>query len=168
MAEYLSLLRTLIQYNITLTLLAIAIALPISCVLAFARLSSVLWISVPARIYVNTLRSMPLVMVMFWIYLVIPMISGRSFTAYWSALVALSLFEIAYFTVVFRYSSTAVILMLLSAHAAFGMLFSCAAGDSISIRHDTKNSPAESHRAAGAPWIDATQPATSAPIGRTP
>ena len=54
------------------------------------------------RVYVNTLRSMPLVMVMFWIYMIVPMISGRSLSAYWSALIALTCFEVAYFTEIVR------------------------------------------------------------------
>jgi glutamate/aspartate transport system permease protein len=78
MQEYLSMLSALIRYNVTLTLLAVAIALPISCACAFARLSTIRWIAIAMRIYVNTLRSMPLVMVMFWIYMIVPMISGRS------------------------------------------------------------------------------------------
>src|ERR1700749_2467326 len=98
MQEYLSMLSALVRYNVTLTLLAVAMALPVSCVCAFARLSSIHWVALSMRVYVNTLRSMPLVMVMFWIYMVVPMISGRSLSAYWSALIALSCFEIAYFT----------------------------------------------------------------------
>ena len=102
MQEYLSMLSALLRYNVTLTLLAVAIALPISCACAFARLSSVAWIALSMRVYVNTLRSMPLVMVMFWIYMVVPMISGRSLSAYWSALIALTCFEVAYFTEIVR------------------------------------------------------------------
>jgi glutamate/aspartate transport system permease protein len=102
MQEYLSMLSALLRYNVTLTVLAVAIALPISCACAFARLSSVGWIALSMRVYVNTLRSMPLVMVMFWIYMVAPMISGRSLSAYWSALIALTCFEVAYFTEIVR------------------------------------------------------------------
>lgn len=121
MQEYLLLIWALVRYNVTLTVIAIAIALPISCVLAFARLSHVRWISIPARIYVNTLRSMPLVMVMFWIYMIVPMISGRSFSAYWSALIALALFEVAYFTEIVRSGVQSVAAHQFSAGIATGL-----------------------------------------------
>ena len=61
-------LSALVRYNVTLTP-PVAIALPISCACAFARLSRIRWIALAMRVYVNTLRSMPLVMVMFWIYM---------------------------------------------------------------------------------------------------
>jgi glutamate/aspartate transport system permease protein len=102
MHEYLTMLSALLRYNVTLTLLAVAIALPISCACAFARLSSIGWIALSIRVYVNTLRSMPLVMVMFWIYMIVPMISGHALSAYWSALIALTCFEVAYFTEIVR------------------------------------------------------------------
>jgi glutamate/aspartate transport system permease protein len=102
MQEYLSMLSALLRYNVTLTLLAVAIALPISCACAFARLSTIRWIALAMRVYVNTLRSMPLVMVMFWVYMIVPMISGHSLSAYWSALIALTCFEVAYFTEIVR------------------------------------------------------------------
>ena len=102
MQEYLAMLSALVRYNVTLTLLAVVIALPIACVCAFARLSRIRWIAVAMRVYVNTLRSMPLVMVMFWVYMIAPMISGRSLSAYWSALIALTCFEVAYFTEIIR------------------------------------------------------------------
>ncbi|HET7889562.1 MAG TPA: amino acid ABC transporter permease [Bradyrhizobium sp.] len=102
MHEYLAMLLALLRYNVTLTLLAVAIALPVSCACAFARLSRVGWVALSMRIYVNTLRSMPLVMVMFWIYMIVPMISGRALSAYLAALIALTCFEVAYFTEIVR------------------------------------------------------------------
>jgi len=53
-------------------------------------------------IYVNLLRSLPLIMIMFWIYTVGPMITGRPNSAYVSALFALAAFEVAYFTEIVR------------------------------------------------------------------
>lgn len=102
MSDALVLFSALVRYNISLTVTAIAIALPISCLCAMARLSSSRPIAYAMRVYVNTLRSMPLVLVMFWIYMVMPLLTGRSVPAYWSALVALALFEIAYLTEIVR------------------------------------------------------------------
>lgn len=102
MSDVLTLLAALLRYNVTLTVAAIAIALPVSCLCAFARLSASKPLAVVMRVYVNTLRSMPLVLVMFWIYMVMPLLTGRTVPAFWSALVALALFEIAYLTEIIR------------------------------------------------------------------
>jgi glutamate/aspartate transport system permease protein len=51
---------------------------------------------------VNVLRSSPLVMIMFWVYTVGPMITGRPSSAYLAALFALAAFEVAYFTEIIR------------------------------------------------------------------
>ncbi|MFL9920111.1 amino acid ABC transporter permease [Paraburkholderia fungorum] len=94
----LALIIALLQYNVSLTAAAIVIALPVSCLCALARLSPLAWISYPMRWYVNTLRSLPLVLVMFWIYILIPMLTRMPVSSYWSALIALACFEVAYFT----------------------------------------------------------------------
>lgn len=102
MDAFFAMFLALLKYNLTLTLGAIAIALPVSCFCAVARLSSIRLISYPMRVYVNVLRSLPLVLVMFWIYMVLPIVGGMSVSAFWAALVALALFEIAYFTEIVR------------------------------------------------------------------
>ncbi|MBV9785088.1 MAG: amino acid ABC transporter permease [Acidisphaera sp.] len=101
-ADLAALLPALLVYNVRMTLSAIAIALPIACVFAAARLSPSRLIHAPTTAYVNLLRSLPLVMIMFWTYTVGPMITGRPNSAYVSALAALAAFEVAYFTEIIR------------------------------------------------------------------
>src|SRR5258708_6255728 len=106
MSVYLStlgaLLRVLVVYNLRMTLIAIGIALPIACLFASARLSRHRLIHVPTTIYVNVLRSSPLVMIMFWVYTVGPMVTGQPNSAELSAQLALAAFEVAYFTEIIR------------------------------------------------------------------
>jgi glutamate/aspartate transport system permease protein len=106
MSLYLStlgeLLLALARYNLRMTLIAIVVALPIACLFAAARLSRHRLIHAPATAYVNMLRSSPLVMIMFWVYTVGPMITGRPNSAYLSAQLALAAFEVAYFTEIIR------------------------------------------------------------------
>jgi glutamate/aspartate transport system permease protein len=106
MSVYLStlgaLLRVLVVYNLRMTLIAIGIALPIACLFASARLSRHWLIHVPTTIYVNVLRSSPLVMIMFWVYTVGPMVTGQPNSAELSAQLALAAFEVAYFTEIIR------------------------------------------------------------------
>jgi len=96
------LLLALLKYNVGMTLTAIAIALPLACVFASARLSPSPFIYYPSTFYVNILRSSPLVMIIFWVYTVGPLITGRANSAYFSALAALAAFEVAYFTEIIR------------------------------------------------------------------
>jgi glutamate/aspartate transport system permease protein len=103
MIEYLAtLVQALVIYNVRMTLSAIAIALPIACVFAVARLSRWWLVHAPTTAYVNVLRSSPLVMIMFWVYTVGPLVTGRPSSAYLSALFALAAFEVAYFTEIVR------------------------------------------------------------------
>ena len=106
MSGYLStvgtLLWALLIYNVRMTLVAIALALPIACLFAAARMSRFRLIHAPATAYVNVLRSSPLVMIMFWVYTVGPMVTGHPNSAEWSAQLALAAFEVAYFTEIVR------------------------------------------------------------------
>ena len=53
--------------NLLLAAIAIPLALPIAVLFAFGRMSQVKPIYYLVTLYVNVLRSMPLIMVMFWL-----------------------------------------------------------------------------------------------------
>jgi His/Glu/Gln/Arg/opine family amino acid ABC transporter permease subunit len=97
-----ALLLALLDCNLRMTLTAIAIALPVSCLFAVGRLSRFALIHLPTTAYVNVLRSSPLLMIMFWAYYTGPMLTGRTISAYQAAVVALTAFEVAYFTEIVR------------------------------------------------------------------
>jgi len=94
--------RAIIDTNVRMTLSAIAIALPIACLFAVGRLSYSPFVYYPVTAYVNVLRSIPLLMIMFWAYYIGPMLTGRPSSAYLAAMLALAAFEIAYFTEIIR------------------------------------------------------------------
>jgi len=97
-----ALIGALVVFNLSLTAAAVAIALPIACLFAVARLSRRPLVYYPVTAYVNVLRSSPLLMIMFWAYYTGPMITGTPTSAYTAALVALAAFEVAYFTELVR------------------------------------------------------------------
>ena len=66
------------------------------------RLSGRQWLVVPATIYVNGMRSIPLVMVILWFFLLMPAIIGRPIGAETSAVVTFIAFEAAYFSEIMR------------------------------------------------------------------
>ena len=88
--------------NLLLAAIAIPLALPIAVLFAFGRMSQVKPIYYLVTLYVNVLRSMPLIMVMFWLYFLAPIVLGRQTGAFNAALLALIVFEIAYFTEIIR------------------------------------------------------------------
>jgi His/Glu/Gln/Arg/opine family amino acid ABC transporter permease subunit len=100
--DLVALLGALAWYNLCLTVSAIAIALPVACLFAVGRLSRHPFVYYPITAYVNVLRSLPLLMIMFWAYYTGPMITGAPTSAYTAALIALAAFEVAYFTELVR------------------------------------------------------------------
>ncbi|HMV54795.1 MAG TPA: amino acid ABC transporter permease [Rhodocyclaceae bacterium] len=89
-------------FSLKLTLVAAAGGIVFGTLLALARLSSNALLRNAAAAYVNTLRAIPLVMVILWFFLVIPLIIGKPVGAENSALITFTLFEAAYFAEIMR------------------------------------------------------------------
>jgi glutamate/aspartate transport system permease protein len=89
-------------FSIQLTLIAMVGGIVLGTVLALMRLSGKRWLEVPAAAYVNTMRSIPLVMVILWFFLLIPLMIGRPMGAELSAMITFTLFEAAYYSEIMR------------------------------------------------------------------
>ncbi|MCK6420857.1 MAG: amino acid ABC transporter permease [Burkholderiaceae bacterium] len=89
-------------FSIQLTLIAMIGGIALGTLLALMRLSGKPWLVWPATVYVNTLRSIPLVMVILWFFLLIPMIIGRPMGAELSAIITFTVFEAAYYSEIMR------------------------------------------------------------------
>ncbi len=70
--------------------------------LALMRLSSRPLIAAPAVGYVTLMRSVPLVLVLFWFYFLVPLAIGRPIGSLVSALIAFVLFEAAFYCEIIR------------------------------------------------------------------
>ncbi|MEZ7828614.1 MAG: amino acid ABC transporter permease [Brachymonas denitrificans] len=91
-----------LQFSILLTVLATIGGILFGTVLALMRLSGRKWLDAPAAFYVNGMRSIPLVMVILWFFLLVPMVIGRSIGAEYSAIITFIAFEAAYFSEIVR------------------------------------------------------------------
>jgi glutamate/aspartate transport system permease protein len=91
-----------LYFSVMLTLVATLGGIFLGTLLALARLSGKKVFAVPAQIYVDTLRSIPLVMVILWFFLLIPLLIGRPLGAEISAFITFTLFEAAYFSEIMR------------------------------------------------------------------
>ena len=89
-------------FSIQLTLIAMIGGIIIGTLLALMRLSGKKWLVMPAAFYVNTLRSIPLVMVILWFFLLIPLLIGRPMGAELSAIITFTVFEAAYYSEIMR------------------------------------------------------------------
>jgi glutamate/aspartate transport system permease protein len=74
----------------------------IGCLLAVARSSGSGPLSWCARVYVDALRSVPLVMFLLWIFLALPLLTGATVGASGSAAISFVAFEAAYFCEIVR------------------------------------------------------------------
>ena len=91
-----------LYFSLMLTLVATIGGVIFGTVLALMRLSGKKWLDVPATIYVNGMRSIPLVMVILWFFLLVPFIIGRPIGAEYSAIITFIAFEAAYFSEIMR------------------------------------------------------------------
>jgi glutamate/aspartate transport system permease protein len=89
-------------FSIQLTIVAMIGGIALGTLLALMRLSAKPWLVMPAAAYVNTLRSIPLVMVILWFFLLIPLLIGRPMGAELSAVITFTVFEAAYYSEIMR------------------------------------------------------------------
>ena len=89
-------------FSVQLTLISMFGGIAIGTALALMRLSGRKGLVLPAAFYVNTLRSIPLVMVILWVFLLIPLLIGRPMGAELSAIITFTIFEAAYYSEIMR------------------------------------------------------------------
>ena len=89
-------------FSVELTVVATLGGIVFGTLLALMRLSGNKVLELPAVVYVNGMRSIPLVMVILWFFLLIPFLIGRSIGAELSATITFVAFEAAYFSEIMR------------------------------------------------------------------
>jgi glutamate/aspartate transport system permease protein len=89
-------------FSVQLTIIATLGGIFFGTILALLRLSGIKLLEMPAAIYVNGMRSVPLVMVILWFFLLVPIIIGRPVGAEYSAIITFIAFEAAYFSEIMR------------------------------------------------------------------
>lgn len=121
-----------LYFSVLLTIVATLGGVLIGTLLALMRLSGKKWLIVPASIYVDTFRSIPLVMVILGMFLLIPAefysFVGGEFGARYrvelSAVVTFTVFEAAYFSEIMRAGIQSVPKGQVHAGYAIGMNYS--------------------------------------------
>ena len=88
--------------TLRLAIPAIALGFALGIFVGLARLAQAPWIRLPATAYVELFRGVPLVMVIFWIWFIIPQLLRLPIPEYGVALTAFVIFEAAYFGEIVR------------------------------------------------------------------
>jgi glutamate/aspartate transport system permease protein len=110
-------------FSIQLTIIATLGGIVLGTMLALMRLSGKKALDIPATIYVNGMRSIPLVMVILWFFLLIPFLIGRSLGAELSAMITFIAFEAAYFSEIVRAGIQSIARGQVHAGQALGMTY---------------------------------------------
>jgi len=88
--------------TILLSLVAIAISIEIGLLIALPGLSSNPWLRSINRVYVEVVRSVPLLVLILWVYYGLPVVAGISIGVFWAGVIALALGDSAFQAEIFR------------------------------------------------------------------
>ena len=120
-----------ITFTLLLTTLATLGGILVGTLLALMRLSGIPFLAIPAAAYVNLMRSVPFVLMIFWFYFLVPYI-GQWVTrsaqplqvgAFASCLVTFTLFEAAFFCEIMRAGIQSIPRGQVAAAQALGMTY---------------------------------------------
>ena len=112
------------RFSVQITLLATVGGIFFGTLLALMRLSGKKALMLPATFYVNGMRSIPLVMVILWFFLLIPLLIGKPMGAELSATFTFVAFEAAYFSEIMRAGIQSIPRGQVHAGQAIGMTYS--------------------------------------------
>jgi His/Glu/Gln/Arg/opine family amino acid ABC transporter permease subunit len=107
--------------TLRLAIPAILLGFVLGIFVGLARLASAPWLRLPATVYVEFFRGVPLVMVIFWIWFIIPQLLRLPIPEYGVALTAFVIFEAAYFGEIVRAGVQSVPRGQVEAATALGM-----------------------------------------------
>ncbi len=125
------LFRDGMAFTLKLTALSAAGGLVLGTLLAMCRLSGIRPLAAVAGAYVNLLRALPLILVIFWFYFLVPYIGAWltgadrpiSVGGFTSALITFTLFEAAYFCEIMRAGIQSVPRGQVAAGSALGLTY---------------------------------------------
>ena len=93
--------------TITLSLIAAVLSMMIGLLVALPAMSTNRWVRLPSRIYVEFVRSIPLLPMLFWVFYGLPVVLGSmginiSIDAFWGAIITLAISDSAFTAEIYR------------------------------------------------------------------
>ena len=119
-AEYLPFLLSGVWLTVAVTLLALLLATLLGLVWSLCRTSGIRWLATPVRGFVEVIRGIPILVILFYIYFVMPEI-GIDLTAFQAGVIGLGLTYSCYIAETFRAGIEAVDRGQIEAAKSIGM-----------------------------------------------
>ncbi|WP_031484810.1 amino acid ABC transporter permease [Maridesulfovibrio frigidus] len=91
-----------LSFSIIMSVIAISVSFFIGLIVGVGRTSKNKLFFIPSTLYIELIRGNPLIMVIFWIYFFIPILTGAFLNVFWSATIALTVFTGAYLAEIVR------------------------------------------------------------------
>lgn len=101
-ADVLAALGRGVLATLQVALVSVVLSLALGLLLSLARISHRRWLSAPARVWIETLRGLPELLLVFFVYLGVPAATGLSISTFWALVVGLVLYESTAMAEVFR------------------------------------------------------------------
>jgi len=88
--------------TVVVAVLALLLSLPLGVLLGICQVSPYRFVRFPVRAVVSLVRATPLLMIIFWIYFLIPLLVGGAPGKFQTVLISLVIFEAMYISVIIR------------------------------------------------------------------
>ncbi|GEO18917.1 amino acid ABC transporter permease [Microvirga aerophila] len=94
--------------TILLSIAAVISSLVLGLAVGLGRLYGPTWLSAILVFYIDSMRAIPVFVVLVWIYFAVPIISGHTFAPFWAALTGITIHVAAYVAEVVRAGLTSI------------------------------------------------------------
>lgn len=91
-----------LEITLLLSLLTVLCSLLLGTAVGLTRCYGPAWLRIPLVFYIDSMRAVPVLVVLVWTYFALPIVTGLSLPPFWAALVALSLHIAAYVAEIVR------------------------------------------------------------------
>jgi polar amino acid transport system permease protein len=91
-----------LEITLLLSLLTVLCSLVLGTAVGLARCYGPAWLRIPLVFYIDSMRAIPVLVVLVWGYFALPIVTGLSLPPFWAALFALSLHIAAYVAEIIR------------------------------------------------------------------
>ncbi|WP_406858007.1 amino acid ABC transporter permease [Alsobacter sp. KACC 23698] len=107
--------------TILLSVAAVACSFALGLAVGLGRLYGPAWLRIPLVFYIDSMRAIPVFVVLVWIYFAVPILTGHSFAPFWAALTGITIHVAAYVAEIVRAGLTSIRKGQTQAALALGM-----------------------------------------------
>jgi len=94
--------------NVILAVLSLSLSFGFGVLFGYSRLSSRLYVKLPCIAFIEMVRATPLIIIIFWFYIVLPYLFGFNISVFWSVVISFCIYAAAYQAEIVRAGITAV------------------------------------------------------------